>query len=233
MYLFIHSQRNYQSAMQIYSALNLTPIERLEKEWKSLPKKVQHMYARLNQLFDSSGNFKQYRETLAQAQAPAIPVLSLILSDLTLIEENKTSIKVKVDDATATGTPQEAPSSNLLSVNGSSNGKHRSSVTINDQQGSGNGDTQGESELVHFEKMSMIYNTLSHLKRCSQVPYPQYDEADEKAHNDKKVTRTKDELIKMLTDLPRLSENELYDLKNDTKKKVKDLQKALRAARKK
>jgi len=33
--------------MQLYSTLNLTPIERLEKEWNSLPKKVSQMYERL------------------------------------------------------------------------------------------------------------------------------------------------------------------------------------------
>jgi hypothetical protein len=40
-------QQNFQSAMQLYSTLNLTPIERLEKEWNSLPKKVSQMYERL------------------------------------------------------------------------------------------------------------------------------------------------------------------------------------------
>lgn len=213
--------------MQLYSALNLTPIERLEKEWKSLPKRVIHMYEQLKQMFESSGNFKQYRETLAHASAPAIPVLSFILSDLTMIEENKTSIKVNVgEDEVISRT------SNEVSKIGEHTDKPETKST-DDVNGTHKSDEEKEeSELVHFEKMSMIYHALSHLKRCSSAPYPR-DGDSEKRQHDKKGSRTKEDLVKMLLDLPRLSEKDLYGLKNDTKKKVKELRKAFKAARKK
>jgi hypothetical protein len=182
---------NFQSAMQIYSALNFTPIEKLEKEWASLNKKVVQMHERLKNLFDPSANFKNYRETVATAEPPSIPVLSLILSDLTMVEESNTSIKIKV------AKPDE------------------------------DGADKGESELVHFEKMTMIYSILAQLKKCCSKSYASHEE---KIHHDKSEKTLG--LVKMLTDLPRLPEKELYDLKNDTKKKVKDLRKALKASQK-
>lgn len=53
--------RNFQTAMQIFSALNMTPIQRLKDEWKGLSKRSQQMYADLQILFASEGNFKNYR----------------------------------------------------------------------------------------------------------------------------------------------------------------------------
>jgi len=142
-------------------------------------------------LFDPSANFKNYRETVATAEPPSIPVLSLILSDLTMVEESNTSIKIKV------AKPDE------------------------------DGADKGESELVHFEKMTMIYSILARLKKCCSKSYASHEE---KIHHDKSEKTLG--LVKMLTDLPRLPEKELYDLKNDTKKKVKDLRKALKASQK-
>lgn len=247
--------QNFQSAMQLYSTLNLTPIERLEKEWNSLPKKVSQMYERLKEFFESGGNFKRYRETLAKVEAPAIPVLSFILSDLTMIEENKSSIKIKVSEGSGIQGGSVIPGSGgsgIQAGDGSGiqdGGDGGSGIQAGDgsgiQAGGGSGiEEEEESELVHFEKMSMIYNTLSQLKKCGNVAYPRDDhdnggdhnENGEKRERDKKANKAstaREELVKMLTDLPRLSEKELYDLKNDTKKKVKDLKKALKASRKK
>lgn len=60
--------RNFQTAMQIFSALNMTPIQRLKDEWKNLPKKFQQMYADLQILFASEGNFKNYRNIVYVVQ---------------------------------------------------------------------------------------------------------------------------------------------------------------------
>jgi hypothetical protein len=196
----------------------------------------------LQEFFESSGNFKKYRETLAKVQAPAIPVLSFILSDLTMIEENTTSIKVKIGDGSGIqGAPSGIPGSGSgIKADGGS-GIQSGSESESEKKV---GDEEEESELVHFEKMSMIYNTLSQLKKCGQVAYARdedssggdHNENGEKRERDKKANKAstaREELVKMLTDLPRLSEKELYDLKNDTKKKVKDLKKALKSSRKK
>eukprot|EP01090_Pellita_catalonica_P000161 TRINITY_DN10113_c0_g1_i1.p1 TRINITY_DN10113_c0_g1~~TRINITY_DN10113_c0_g1_i1.p1 ORF type:complete len:489 (-),score=68.20 TRINITY_DN10113_c0_g1_i1:140-1606(-) len=80
--------QNYQTAMQIYSGLNLSPIQKLKYEWKKLGKKPKSQYFDLQTFFDHTGNFKRYRDRMKDIQPPAIPLLSLLLKDLTLIEEN-------------------------------------------------------------------------------------------------------------------------------------------------
>jgi len=50
------SLQNFQSAMQIYSGLNLTPVQRLTNEWKSLGKKHKEGWAELMNFFDQTGN---------------------------------------------------------------------------------------------------------------------------------------------------------------------------------
>lgn len=189
-------------------------------------------------------------------------MLSFILSDLTMIEENKSSIKIKVSEGSGIQGGSAIPGSGGSGIQaeggsgiqGGGDGGSGSGIQAGDgsgiQAGGGSGiqgggeEEEEESELVHFEKMSMIYNTLSQLKKCGNVAYPRDDhdnggdhnENGEKRERDKKANKAstaREELVKMLTDLPRLSEKELYDLKNDTKKKVKDLKKALKASRKK
>jgi hypothetical protein len=56
--------QNYQSALQIFSALNMNPIQRLKDEWKSLNKRNQQMYADLQTLFASESGFKNYRSVM-------------------------------------------------------------------------------------------------------------------------------------------------------------------------
>jgi len=56
--------QNYQSAMQIFSALNMSPVQRLKDEWKALPKRSQQMYAELQVFFASENNFRNYRNSM-------------------------------------------------------------------------------------------------------------------------------------------------------------------------
>ncbi len=56
--------QNYQSAMQIFSALNMSPVLRLKDEWKALPKRSQQMYAELQLFFASENNFRNYRNSM-------------------------------------------------------------------------------------------------------------------------------------------------------------------------
>ena len=56
--------QNYQSAMQIFSALNMSPVLRLKDEWKALPKRSQQMYAELQVFFASENNFRNYRNSM-------------------------------------------------------------------------------------------------------------------------------------------------------------------------
>lgn len=93
---------------------------------------------------------------------------------------------------------------------------------------SGNGVTNGEEKLIHFEKMSMIYETLSILYRCFAQPYTEAMIEAVAAGEPLKGEGTTEDLFWMLRVLPRLSEKELYEFKGSDKKKV---QKPLRLSR--
>lgn len=71
---------NFSSFLAIMSALDSTPVRRLE--W---PKQFTEQLAEDTKLIDSESAFKIYRETLAEAKPPCIPYLGLILTDITFI----------------------------------------------------------------------------------------------------------------------------------------------------
>lgn len=71
---------NFTSFLAILSALDSTPVRRLE--W---PKQYTELLAEDCKLIDSSSGFKIYRETLAEAASPCIPYLGLILTDITFV----------------------------------------------------------------------------------------------------------------------------------------------------
>jgi len=71
---------NFSSFLAIMSALDSTPVRRLE--W---PKHFTDELAENTKLIDSQSSFKTYRETLAEAKPPCIPYLGLILTDITFI----------------------------------------------------------------------------------------------------------------------------------------------------
>jgi hypothetical protein len=77
-----------------------------------------------------------------------------------------------------------------------------------------------EEKLIHFEKMTMIYETLSVLKRCFEVSYSEAMIESIAAGEGTKGEGTTEELQWMLKVLPRLPEKELYEFKGDSKKKV-------------
>jgi hypothetical protein len=94
-------------------------------------------------------------------------------------------------------------------------------VTIETPNGTTPYAQSAEEKLIHFEKMSMIYDTLSILKRCFAVPYQESIMEALAAGESTKGEGTIEELIWMLKILPRLPEKELYDFKGaDNKKKV-------------
>lgn len=71
---------NFSSFLAILSALDSTPVRRLE--W---PKQYAELLAEDCKLIDSSSGFKVYRETLSAAVPPCIPYLGLILTDITFV----------------------------------------------------------------------------------------------------------------------------------------------------
>lgn len=71
---------NFNSYLAILSALNSSPISRLE--WQ---KQNSEALQELSQLIDSSGSFRTYRQALAETSPPCIPYIGIILQDLTFI----------------------------------------------------------------------------------------------------------------------------------------------------
>jgi hypothetical protein len=138
----------------------------------------------------------------------------MILSDLTMIEENDNNIDIK--DSTCYSNLRYLQFDALFSsrslVLRRSTGP---SVTIEAGAASST-----EEKLIHFEKMTMIYETLSVLKRCFEVSYSEAMIESIAAGEGTKGEGSIEELQWMLKVLPRLPEKELYEFKGDSKKKV-------------
>lgn len=83
--------RNYNSMMQVFSALHMGPVQKLEKTWRLVPSKSKQVLEDIQKLLEI--NYKGYRELEDKMQAPCIPLQDLIMRDLTFIEENPTFIE--------------------------------------------------------------------------------------------------------------------------------------------
>jgi len=79
---------DYNSAMAIYSALNLAPISRLGSTFALLNKKTLQLLDVVSATLTQEKNFKIIRESLA-ANPCAIPYIGMVTSDLTFAQENK------------------------------------------------------------------------------------------------------------------------------------------------
>merc|ERR1712054_519756 len=67
----------------------MTPVQRLKQTWKKVGKKLQGKLQDLNQLFQTQGNYRRYKEALSEAQQkeePVIPYLGLYSKYLLAIE---------------------------------------------------------------------------------------------------------------------------------------------------
>jgi len=92
----LYELSNFNTLMQVFSALNMTEIDKL-KAWKVIPKAAYEILETTRSLLDS--NFKLYRAKIAEITTHAcIPIYSVILRDLTMIEEMPTHLVV--DDQT-------------------------------------------------------------------------------------------------------------------------------------
>lgn len=81
--------QNYNGAMAIVGALLGQSIHRLKEDWDVVPKDTLDVFAELQALFATSGNFKVYRAAIAACAPPALPYVGLSLQDLTFLETNK------------------------------------------------------------------------------------------------------------------------------------------------
>ncbi|KAF9088187.1 hypothetical protein BGX23_007580 [Mortierella sp. AD031] len=106
---------NLHTAMFIVSALTSKPVRRLSSTWKLVSNRDMETLRGLEALMDPSGNMRSYRQAIADAEAPIIPFLPILLKDITFIlDGNPTMITSKTNlpnqvDPVSTSSPVSAP----------------------------------------------------------------------------------------------------------------------------
>jgi len=84
---YLQELKNFQSLMAVYSALNLSSIQRLQDTWKLLSNKHASTLKEAGEMISSTQNYRQYREYIRSTFPPVIPFQGIYLSDLTMLEE--------------------------------------------------------------------------------------------------------------------------------------------------
>merc|ERR1711916_111656 len=92
------SIHNYNTLMEILSALNNSSISRLKKAWKFVSGDLQKQFYTLDTLMEARGNYRNYRTELKQAYKQkkfVLPYVGIFLRDLTFITEGNPLYIVK------------------------------------------------------------------------------------------------------------------------------------------
>eukprot|EP00026_Physarum_polycephalum_P003777 Phypoly_transcript_03791.p1 GENE.Phypoly_transcript_03791~~Phypoly_transcript_03791.p1 ORF type:complete len:438 (+),score=79.72 Phypoly_transcript_03791:872-2185(+) len=79
---------NFHSAMSVYLGIGASPVARLKDTWKSLSRKISEKWQSLELFMSPFSNFKKLRTAIAHAPRPIIPPLTVLVKDLTFMEEN-------------------------------------------------------------------------------------------------------------------------------------------------
>jgi hypothetical protein len=79
---------NFHAAMYIYVGLNKTLVARLAETWQALDKRMTEKWKSYDVLMTPISNFKNLRNALSRAKRPIIPPITILLKDLTFMEEN-------------------------------------------------------------------------------------------------------------------------------------------------
>jgi hypothetical protein len=85
----LFSLNNFNSLMAVMSGLNRASVSRLKKVWARVPIKFVELFHQLEDLMTPLGNFKYYRQLLAESKdkKPIVPYLVVFLRDLTFIND--------------------------------------------------------------------------------------------------------------------------------------------------
>ncbi|KAL6076842.1 hypothetical protein QOT17_002542 [Balamuthia mandrillaris] len=78
---------NFNSLMQVLSALNNSSIQRLKAAWEILPEKEKTSFAEMEELMVNQQNFSAYYAEFKKRPFPKIPYFALFLRDCTFIME--------------------------------------------------------------------------------------------------------------------------------------------------
>lgn len=109
--------RNFYCLFAVMAGLSLTPVFRLQRDWKRIKAKAKAKFEKLKEVVtDSSRNFKAYREQFKlQPSSPRIPHLAVTLKDCFNLEELPTWQEVD-DEGAAEGTQRKINMHKLLSL---------------------------------------------------------------------------------------------------------------------
>jgi len=83
----LRTLNNFQGVMAVYTALNMSSVQRLNETWKNVPSKYMSLFEDITQLLSAAHNYKIYREILKNASPPCVPFQGVYLTDLTFMEE--------------------------------------------------------------------------------------------------------------------------------------------------
>ncbi|KAI9091803.1 ras guanine nucleotide exchange factor domain-containing protein [Phlyctochytrium arcticum] len=187
---------NFNTLFEIVAGLNLGPVTRLKKTWKSLPKKYWDVWNQLNQIVSNEGSYRTYRNAIRSTvqksgNCPILPYLGVNLSDLTFAEDgNPTFITQPAGNSTASAG-NHGPASPLNSQSTQSTVVAQSNEPIQQTTAplppAGSLLSLASSSNVHtfplinftkFRLISALVQSVSHLQR-GDFPYT----PDEKIRN--------------------------------------------------
>jgi len=83
---------NFESLMAVYLAFELHPVRQLKEEWKLLPKPMLLHLKMIEDIMTPNRNYQTFRQHLSSINKfkPFVPIIAVLLKDLTVFEENKT-----------------------------------------------------------------------------------------------------------------------------------------------
>ncbi|KAJ6243191.1 guanine nucleotide exchange factor [Anaeramoeba flamelloides] len=82
---------NYQHLFCIMSALQSLPVTRLDTTWASVPNNSKRVLDKLRTITNKKNNFRKYRSLLKNSKLPVIPLIDLMLYDISLIDYQEKS----------------------------------------------------------------------------------------------------------------------------------------------
>ncbi|KAF9180685.1 hypothetical protein BGZ50_006044 [Haplosporangium sp. Z 11] len=154
------SLNNLHTAMFIISALTSTPVRRLTSTWRLVSSKDMETLKGLETLLDPSGNMRCYRQAIAEAEAPTIPFLPILLKDITFIlDGNPTMIAPRTSNSS-----QAPPASGACGMatattgadSGVVGGSAPTDVADSNETKASNGTDGEKGMLVNFDKFRRL-----------------------------------------------------------------------------
>uniref|UniRef100_A0A6B2L4C5 Ras-GEF domain-containing protein n=1 Tax=Arcella intermedia TaxID=1963864 RepID=A0A6B2L4C5_9EUKA len=84
---YLNDLRNFNGLMSVLMGLNHSAVLRLKHTWSKLPPKYDEIFKQLTVIQNPTKQFKNYRDAFKSVVAPAIPYLTLSLTDIKFMED--------------------------------------------------------------------------------------------------------------------------------------------------